>query len=306
MITKSALVDLLERQGFRPHRSLGQNFLIDHNFLKFIVKTAQLAEKDVVLEIGPGPGLLTQLLAQHARWVWAVEVDRKILEFAQSLCPELRNVRWIQDSILDEHHTKLNPTVVNLITRELVNPSTRELVNPSTRELVNSSTRELKVISNLPYATSAAIILSLLESNLPIKSMVLMVQWEMAERLTAPVGTKAYNALTILTNLLGAIKIIRKVPPGVFYPPPAVHSALITITPRPNPLLSAHYALFKSFLQSVFRYRRKTISRALKEATNWSTEEITERLNHSNISPKKRPEEITLSEWLKLFPRGKP
>lgn len=277
MLTKSELINLLKSKGIITRRSLGQNFLIDHNFLKFIIKTAQLNSDDYVLEIGSGPGLLTDLISQNARYVWAVEIDKKLIEFAQSIYPSLSNVCWLNTSILDKNNSIINPCVI--------------------KELNSQS---FKVISNLPYATGAQIILALLESNLPINSMLLMIQSEMAERLTAPIGSKSYNALTILVNLMADIKIVRKIPPEVFYPAPEVTSALIKIMPHQNRQSIIDYNKFKKVIQEIFRYRRKTIYRVLKNITKFPDDKINDILTRSGISRTKRPEEILPQEYLKL------
>lgn len=281
MLTKSALLALLNSKGIITKRSLGQNFLIDHNFLKFIIKTAQVTSDDYILEIGSGPGLLTNLISQNARSVWAVEIDKKLIELAQSIFPSLSNVCWLNMSILDKNNNVINSCVI------------KELNSPS-----------LKVISNLPYATSAQIILALLESNLPINSMVLMVQSEMAERLTAPIGTKAYNALTILVNLLADIKIIRKIPPEVFFPTPEVTSALIMLKPLSSRNNILDYEAVKKLIQAIFHYRRKTIGSALKHITKLPSQKITALLAKSGIESHQRPEQIPAQNYLNLCKAG--
>jgi len=434
MLTKSELISLLKSKGIITRRSLGQNFLIDHNFLKFIIKTAQVTPDDYILEIGSGPGTLTNLISQNARYVWAVEIDKKLIEFAQSVYSSLTNVCWLNTSILDKNNNTINSLVIEEIQQGCIIPlnpplirgvggikekdlittgyhlpynpnlikrakDLRKNMTPAEKKLWYSYLKNftypilrqrpinnyivdfycpklklvieidgethfteegkvydnkrtvilesyglkilrftnidvlenlegvsqviehqitlnneqsllnpplirgvggIKVISNLPYATSAQIILALLESRLSIKSMLLMIQSEMAERLTAPIGTKSYNALTILANLLADIKIIRKIPPDIFYPAPDVTSALIMITPRASRYDIPDYEELKKVIQSVFHYRRKTIAGALKHITKLSPEKITGLLTESGIKPAKRPEEISLQEYLKL------
>jgi 16S rRNA (adenine1518-N6/adenine1519-N6)-dimethyltransferase len=300
MLNKSALIGILEEKGLSAvlaqagiitRRSLGQNFLIDQNFLKFIVKTAGLSKDDYALEIGSGPGLLTGLIAQNAKYVWAVEIDKKVFQVSQSINPGLTNVRWINESILDRE--QINPIVLKDIRpSELMNLSTKCVSLPSKRD-----EPKLKVLSNLPYASSAAIIMALLESKLPISEMTLMMQLEMAQRLTAKPKTKEYNAFTILVNLMGAVKIVRKIPPDVFYPKPKVTSALLTISPYHKPI--ENYAKFKDIIQTIFRYRRKTIGRILKETC--ASNNINKILTKTGISPTMRPEEITGEKYLKLI-----
>ncbi|MBI4835500.1 MAG: ribosomal RNA small subunit methyltransferase A [Planctomycetes bacterium] len=298
MLNKSTLIGILEEKGIITSRSLGQNFLIDQNLLKFIVKTAGLSKDDYALEIGSGPGLLTGLIAQNAKYVWAVEIDKKVFHVSQSINPGLTNVKWINSSILDGE--KINSEVLSDIYHLKTAPhmlSPCQSGVPETKLSGIIRNPQLKIISNLPYASSGAIIMALLESKLPISEMTLMMQLEMAQRLTARPKTKEYNAFTILVNLLGAVKIVRKIPPDVFYPKPKVTSALLTIIPYRKPI--ENYAKFKDTIHTIFRYRRKTIGHILKEVSP-NNLNINKILTKTGISPTMRPEEIAPTKYVEL------
>lgn len=306
MTTKSELITILQSRGIHLKRRLGQNFLIDPNFLQFIIRTANLSRDDYVLEIGSGLGILTRLIAEKGRYVWAVEVDEKLYEVSQDLFSPLTNVTWLNTSILDKDNERLNQSVIEEIKRNLSSFTHPKEVKSPPPPLLKGDKRGIKAISNLPYSSSGAIIMALMESNLPIELMVLMVQSEMADRLAAKPGTKEYNAFTILVNLLGEVKIVRRIPPTLFFPEPEVNSAVITIIPRHTKPQS--YQILKGFLQSVFRYRRKTIGhilsqgfkRAVEETNPEARAEIYQILTNCGISPTMRPEEITLEDYLKL------
>jgi 16S rRNA (adenine1518-N6/adenine1519-N6)-dimethyltransferase len=278
MLPKSVLIELLRSKGILAHRALGQNFLIDQNFLNFIIDKAQLTPEDYVLEIGSGPGFMTNLLAQNVKHVWAIEIDKKVFELSCSLYSSHKNITWMNMSILDKTGDNINPEIL--------------------KEIKGSP---LKVVSNLPYSISASIIMSLLESDLPISSMTLTVQLEMAERLTAKIDTKQYNALTILVNLLSNVKVIRKVSPDVFHPVPKVTSAVISITPKARVKDIPDYHLYKKLLRNIFKYRRKMVFRILKNILKASDDKIKEALTKSNIRPEERPEKISAVEFLGLF-----
>jgi len=278
MLPKSVLIELLRAKGILAHRALGQNFLIDQNFLSFIVEKAQLTPEDCVLEIGSGPGFMTNLLAQKSKHVWAVEIDKKVFELAHSLYSSHKNITWMNMSILDRTGENINPEII--------------------KEIKGSP---IKVVSNLPYSISASIIMSLLESNLSMGPMILTVQLEMAQRLTAKIDTKQYNALTILVNLLSEVKIIRKVPPDVFHPVPKVTSAVISITPKTCVKDIPDYHLYKKLLRNTFKYRRKMISRILKNTLKTSDDKINEALAKNNIRNEERPEKISAGEFMGLF-----
>lgn len=278
---KSALIQNLLKNNIIASRRLGQNFLIDPNFLQYIIRAAEISGRDEVIEIGSGPGILTELIARAAHSVTAVEIDHRLFVLSRESTAHMHNVRFINASILDKTGNALNPTVTKHLT----------------------SNAGYKVVSNLPYKTAVPIIMSLLEAGLSgvlkIKSLLVMVQLEIAQRLAAPVGTAEYGAVSILAQHLADIRIDRKVPPEVFYPRPRVQSAMVSIVTRKN-IEPELYRKLKRFVPAIFHYRRKTVRTALEKTGIYSKGNIEMLLFKSGIDGKSRPENLTLTDYIKL------
>lgn len=285
-LTKSTLVNLFAAKNIKAYRALGQNFLIDPNFLKSIPCLAQLTSNDYVLEIGAGPGLLTRYLAQTAKHVWAIEIDQRLVKIFQTLVGDLPNVELINQDILDSNRLQLNSMIQKHLLQKL---------GP------NRSDASLKVVSNLPYAQATDIIINLLVSPLPIKSMLVMVQWEVAQKLKAVPKTTAYHVLSILLQNLAEVKVLKKVPPHIFWPKPKVYSALISIVPKKTTCSAATYPMLKRVVATVFRHRRKKILHALKELSpGYLDNQWRELLQETGLSPDQRASEISPQEYLAL------
>ncbi|MEW6027550.1 MAG: 16S rRNA (adenine(1518)-N(6)/adenine(1519)-N(6))-dimethyltransferase RsmA [Planctomycetota bacterium] len=284
---KSELLELFRAMNLRASQTLGQNFLLDTNFLNFILKTADLTKDDSVLEIGSGPGILTHLLAEHCKQVWAVEIDANMMQIARDLYGKLDNVQFIRSNILAPREKGLSPEVLKAIKK----------------------VKQLKVVSNLPYKTAVPIIMLLLESRLPITGMLLMVQLEIAQRLMAPVGAHNYSAVSILCQYLAQVWMVKKVPPEVFWPRPEVQSALIEITPARQftpKFMKQDYGQLKRFLKLIFSYRRKIVGRAVENALGNMEikalpQQIGEILVASGIRPDLRPQQLSADDYLKLY-----
>lgn len=272
---------MLREKGIATRRWLGQNFLVDPNFLSYLVRTAGISRQDFVLEIGSGPGWFTSLLAEKCRYVWGVEIDRKLFALSRELFGSLPNISFINADILDRKSDRLNPIIVKQI---------------------KEATTNLRVVANLPFRRAATIILALLESNLKIAMMYVMIQQEMAERLVAKPARKAYGALTVLVQTLAEVRVIRHIPPEVFFPKPRVVSTLISITPKSSRLLHEIkpeiYQEVKGLIRTFFRYRRKTIGRIIKELS--SRPKVEPVLEKSGISLSLRPGEIPPEAYLSL------
>ncbi|MCK4909571.1 MAG: ribosomal RNA small subunit methyltransferase A [Planctomycetes bacterium] len=282
-LTKSTLIRLLQERNILPRRSLGQNFLIDPNFLKFIVDQAGVKPDENILEVGAGPGGLTALLAGRARQVWSVEIDPKMQSLLQDLLGRLPNLKIIKSDILDRRGQKLNPVVV--------------------RQIQASRPGSLKVISNLPYASAVPIMIALLESGLPISHLYLLVQWEVAQRLLARPGRKEYGTYTIFTQTLGRVRLIKKVPPDIFWPKPKVQSALVEIVPEKSKNLTRNdYRQLKKIVGSLFQHRRKMIGSAYKNLSGYKfgKDEWHSLLTRAEIGPQQRPEEISIDGFVRL------
>lgn len=285
-LTQTALIKLLTQNDIKPYRALGQNFLIDPNFLKTIPRLAQLTRDDYVLEIGVGPGLLTDYLAQTAKYVWAVEIDRRLIKLFRRVMADRPNVQLIHDNILDNRRLRLNPQIEAAL---------MQILSPG------KDTVSFKVVANLPYARATEIIRSLLESPLPIKSITVLVQKELVQKLKAEPRTSAYHFISVLAQNLADVRILRQAPPHIFWPRPKVDSTLISIIPQPDTLAPETYAVLKDILGRFFQHRRKKILHALKElCPSYMEEQWNNLLREISLSPGLRPSEITPQQYRAL------
>jgi 16S rRNA (adenine1518-N6/adenine1519-N6)-dimethyltransferase len=248
--TPFILKQIFSSRGITLSKRFGQNFLIDQNTLLSIPEIADLKEDDVVLEIGTGTGGLTRLLADRARYVFTVEVDKKLFELSSDILKLYKNIALINADILKTKHT-LNQEVLSFVENWL-------------REHDQDS---MKVISNLPYNISTPVIINLLESNLPVTVMVLMLQKEITERMAAVPGTKEYGILSILVQLFSDVEIIKTLPPDVFWPKPEVHSAIVKIQINKEKYAGriSNYPFFKKIMYAIFTSRRKTLVNSLEQ-----------------------------------------
>jgi 16S rRNA (adenine1518-N6/adenine1519-N6)-dimethyltransferase len=245
--TQSYIKDLLRSYGLIPKPKMGQNFLIDLNLLNVVVQAAELQKTDSILEVGTGTGSLTGRLAAEAGAVTSVELDNDFHRLARHALGERDNVQLIHTDILAGKN-ELSPEVV------------RKYKQFS--EL--RQTTQNKLIANLPYAVATPVIANLLLSDIVMERMVVMVQYEMAERMAARPGTKDFGALTILVQSLADVKIVRKIGPGVFWPPPAVDSAIVLVQPRADKRAAlGNVKSFREFLRDLYTHRRKNLRVAL-------------------------------------------
>ena len=298
---RKEIAAVLASAGLRPRHQFGQNFMVDPNVLRAIVQAGDVRPADVILEVGPGVGNLTRLLAQaaHQGAVLAVDIDRKLLPAAQRYHAELANVRWLNADVLAGKH-EIEPRVLE-----------------SLRELHAAHPHgELKLVSNLPYNAASPLIAELLvqmwretrpqpkietqNSKIAFTRLAFTVQWEVALRMTAPPGTRDYGPLGVLIQALANAAIVRKIPPGVFWPPPKIHSALVVVTPdieRLRRLPDAPH--FQQFLAGIFSHRRQTLGNALKHHLGalW-TPALRDSLAAFALT--KRPEAFPIAELLAL------
>jgi 16S rRNA (adenine1518-N6/adenine1519-N6)-dimethyltransferase len=245
--TLSYLRGLFEGTGLEAKSKLGQNFLIDLNLLDLIVRAAELDRSDAVLEVGTGTGSLTARLADHAGAVCTVEIDRSLQPVAQQVVGERPNVRFVFGDAL--------------ASKNLLNPDM--LAAWEATAAAHGCTRR-KLVANLPYVIATPIVSNLLIAGLPIERMVVMVQWEIAERLRAEVGTKDYNALSVLVQSVADVEVVRKVLPTNFYPRPKVDSAIVKITPNAEKRAKVgDVPRFRRFLRDLYIHRRKNLRQAL-------------------------------------------
>ena len=258
---------ICKRFDIKMSKKLGQNFLIKRGIVDEIVHAAELTPGEPVLEVGPGIGTLTQGLAQSGADVTAIELDRRLLEVLDTTLASYDNVRIIHGDVL-----KLDvPSIMNH--------------------------KPFKVVANLPYYITTPIIMSLLESKLPIERLVVMVQKEVALRMVAKPGTKDYGALSVAVQYYTEPDIVLDVPPKSFLPAPAVTSSVIRCVLRDKPPVDViDEKLFFRVVKAGFAQRRKTFSNTMK-TTRLSKDRIEELLAKANIDGQRRGETFTLQEF---------
>lgn len=241
---------LLERQGINPRHHLGQNFLIDLNLIDFIVDEAHLGPDDVVLEVGAGTGGLTAHLSQGAGHVVSVEVDSRMVPLAQASVAGRDNVTLLNCDAL-KNKNALAPEVLDAV---------REA-------LAQDAGRRLKLISNLPYAIATPVISNLVASDLPWVRMVVTIQLELGQRIVSRPGRKHYSALSVWLQSQCRVKLLKRLPPAVFWPRPKVSSAIVLIKPdyRLRERIDDR-AFLQDFLRRLFQQRRKLMRGVLAGA----------------------------------------
>ena len=258
---------ICKRFDIKMSKKLGQNFLIKRGIVDEIVKAADLQEGEPVLEIGPGIGTLTQGLAQSGANVTAIELDTRLLEVLDTTLAQYSNVTIVHGDVL-----KLDvPSIMNH--------------------------EPFKVVANLPYYITTPIIMSLLESRLPIERLVVMVQKEVALRMVAKPGTKDYGALSVAVQYYTKPDIVLDVPPKSFLPAPVVTSSVIRCVLRDKPPVDVvDEKLFFRVVKAGFAQRRKTFANTMK-TTGLSKDRIEELLAKANIDGQRRGETFTLQEF---------
>ncbi len=264
---RDVTVHILKAFNLHTRKKLGQNFLIDKMIVQGIVSAAELSSDDKVLEIGPGIGTLTQGMAETGADITAVELDKKLPAVLAETLKGYDNIRIIQGDILK--------------------------VNIS--EIMGS--RPYKVVANLPYYITTPILMTLLERKLPITRIVTMVQKEVAERMTAKPGSKAYGALSAAVQYYTVPSIVLQVPPKSFMPEPEVNSVVISCVVREKPPVDVlDEKLFFRIVRGAFGQRRKTLANALKGA-GFQKDEIERSLTLAGIDLKRRGETLSLDEF---------
>lgn len=266
-------IDIIKKYNFAFQKRFGQNFLIDAHVINKIVAAADIKKDDIVLEIGPGIGTMTQYLAEAAGHVYAVEIDKNLLP--------------VLDETLSEYD---NVTVVN-----------NDILKVDIRELV--SDREVKVVANLPYYITTPIIMGLFENHIPASSITVMVQKEVAMRMQAGPGSKDYGALSLAVQYYAKPYIVANVPPNCFMPRPNVGSAVIRLTKHEKPPVEVEdEALMFRLIRASFNQRRKTLQNGIHNAANlsFSKEHVVDALNALGLPESVRGEALTLEQFAAL------
>lgn len=275
--TPGRTVEVLQKYQFNFQKKYGQNFLIEPQVLETIVDAAHIQADDCVLEIGPGIGTMTQYLAEQAREVVAVEIDKALIPILQDTLSEYPNVTIINEDILKVDLEKL------------------------VKE--KNDGRPVKVVANLPYYITTPIIMQLFESHVPLHSITIMVQTEVAQRMQVGPGTKDYGALSLAVQYYSRPEIITHVPPTCFIPRPNVGSTVIRLTRYEKPPVEAADESFLfSLIRASFNQRRKTLVNGLSNASglNLSKAQITEALEQMGLPANVRGETFTLEQFARL------
>jgi 16S rRNA (adenine1518-N6/adenine1519-N6)-dimethyltransferase len=285
--TMSYLRDLFARRGIAPQHRFGQNFLIDLNIHELIARSAEIGPTDVILEVGPGAGAMTAMMARKASAVIAVEIDPAMARLTREAVGPRLNVRVLNLDALANKHT-LNPEVLSNVRAGMA-------VLPD---------RTFKLVANLPYNVATPILSNLLILEEPrVRMMVATVQLELAERLKAAPATSAYGGLSVLTQAVADVEIVRVLRPKVFWPRPKVDSAIVKIVPNPEKRARiADLAWLHAVVRRVFLHRRKNLRRVLYAIWRgkWTKPEVDAMLDGLGLTGMVRAEAMNVDEFLTL------
>lgn len=264
----SSVGQLLRQFDIRPRKGLGQNFLISDGLLSRIVDAATLDARDVVLEVGAGVGTLTRRLAQRAGRVLAIELDERLI-------PVLR-------------HTLAPYDRVDIIHGDVLALEPGDLVSPP-----------YKVVGNLPYYITSAILRHFLEAHAKPSLLVVTVQKEVADRIVAHPGKMSLLAVSV--QFFGRPKVVAKVPPGAFYPSPGVRSAVVRIDVHPSPEMPAdEVESFFHVVRAGFAQRRKQLHNSLSQGLTLPVEGVVQALHRAGLDERQRPQELSVEQWVRL------
>jgi 16S rRNA (adenine1518-N6/adenine1519-N6)-dimethyltransferase len=269
-------IETIKKYDFAFQKKFGQNFLIDEHVLNKIISAAGVTKEDVVLEIGPGFGTMTQYLAEAAREVIAVEIDKTLIPI-------------LQDTLQDYHN-------ITLINEDILKVDIGSLVKEK------NGGKPIKVVANLPYYITTPIIMGLFESHVPLENITVMVQKEVAARMQAGPGTKDYGALSLAVQFYAEPYIVANVPPNCFIPRPNVGSAVIRLTKWDNPPVKVKDEKFMfSLIRASFNQRRKTLQNSLVNGgINVTKEDVVNALEQMKLSATIRGEALTLEQFAQL------
>ena len=269
-------IETIKKYDFAFQKKFGQNFLIDSHVLDKIIAAAGVTKEDVVLEIGPGFGTMTQYLAEAAKEVIAVEIDRQLIPILQETLQDYNNITLINDDIL-------KVDIAALVQEK-------------------NAGKPIKVVANLPYYITTPIIMGLFESHVPLDNITVMVQKEVASRMQAGPGTKDYGALSLAVQFYAEPYIVANVPPNCFIPRPGVGSAVIRLTKWENdPVRVKDEKFLFSVIRASFNQRRKTLQNSLVNGgISVTKEQVVDALTQLNLSPTIRGEALSLEQFAHL------
>ncbi len=270
-------IEILQKYNFRFQKKFGQNFLIDTHVLEKIIESAGITKDDFVLEIGPGIGTMTQYLCENAREVMAVEIDENLIPILGDTLSSYDNVTVVNEDIL-----KLD---IAKVAEE------------------HNNNKPIKVVANLPYYITTPIIMGLFESHVPLESITVMVQKEVADRMQSGPGTKDYGALSLAVQYYSKAEIVANVPPNCFMPRPNVGSAVIRLTcHESSPVVVNDEKLMFRLIRASFNQRRKTLQNGINNAPNlnFSKEQVVTALDKMGLVSTIRGEALSLEQFAEL------
>lgn len=270
-------IEMIQKHQFAFQKKFGQNFLVDEHVLEKIIRAAGVTKEDLVLEVGPGIGTLTQYLAEAAGQVIAVEIDGKLIPILEETLGSYENVMIIQKDIL----------------------------KVDIRQLAEEyhGGRPIKVVANLPYYITTPIIMKLFEENVPVENITVMIQKEVADRMQACPGSKDYGALSLAVQYYADTYLAANVPPNCFIPRPNVGSAVIRLTRHENPAVEVDdEKLMFSLIRASFNQRRKTLQNGLNNSPelSYDKKEIAQGIESLGLSPTVRGEALSLQQFAQL------
>lgn len=273
-------IEVLQKYDFVFQKKYGQNFLIDTHVLDKIINAAEITEEDFVLEIGPGIGTMTQYLASRAREVFAVEIDRALIPILEDTLSDFKNV------------TILNEDILKVDIRKLAEE--------------HNQGKPIKVVANLPYYITTPIIMGLFEEKVPVESITVMVQKEVADRMQTGPGSKDYGALSLAVQYYASPYIVANVPPNCFMPRPKVGSAVIRLSRHEkSPVEVKDSSLMFRIIRASFNQRRKTLVNGLKNAgdLDFTKEQVEKAVSDCGFPAGVRGEALTLENFADLANR---
>ncbi|OGP93237.1 MAG: hypothetical protein A2157_07645 [Deltaproteobacteria bacterium RBG_16_47_11] len=263
----------LSEYGLFPKKRLGQHFLVDRNILNKVVRTAEVGKEDVVVEVGPGLGEMTVALARLAKQVIAVEIDPQLVEILKKKLADCPNVEVVKSDILKVDF----------------------------KHFFKKERHPVKVVANLPYQISTPLLFRFIEAKEVFSTFTLMLQREVAERMVASPGGKAYGRLSVLLQMFLDLSVRFFIPPSAFFPRPKVESAVVHMGWKEKPMGEMqNEEWFRKVVKACFGYRRKTLVNALKHSELLLPESIASRMEKIQIDPRRRPETLTIEEFIRL------
>lgn len=277
LYSPSTISEIKNKHGFKLSKSLGQNFLTDKNIIDKIVEKSNIGKNDLVIEIGPGIGVLTAAAAEEAGKVIAIEIDRNLIPILQETLQEYDNIEVINSDVLKTDLSK---------------------IMEQNTEINGQKISGVKIMGNLPYYITTPIIMKILEDKVPADSITIMLQKEVADRIKAGPGSRTYGALSVAVQYYCTVAHVANAPKEIFIPQPKVDSAVIRLDIRKEkPVRVYHEDAFFAVVKAGFGQRRKTLLNALTGLYGLSKEEIATVMSAAGIDPIRRAETLSLEEF---------